>query len=65
MPQEKTAAMPSAASTTYFADTENAGEMARLLKQARFATQGLGGLLRMSRSSMTYWTWPVAPASGC
>lgn len=33
-----------AATTTYFADAENAGEMARLLKQARFATQGLGGL---------------------
>lgn len=30
--------------TTYFADAENAGEMARLLKQARFATKGLGGL---------------------
>lgn len=30
--------------TTYFADAENAGEMARLLKQARFVTQGLGGL---------------------
>lgn len=30
--------------TTYFADVENAGEMARLLKQARFATKGLGGL---------------------
>jgi ubiquinone/menaquinone biosynthesis C-methylase UbiE len=41
--------MPSAAETsephtTYFADAENAGEMARLLKQARFATKGLGGL---------------------
>lgn len=33
-----------AGTTTYFADAENAGEMARLLKQARFATQGLGGL---------------------
>lgn len=39
------AAFPeAAATTTYFADAENAGEMARLLKQARFATQGLGGL---------------------
>lgn len=39
------AAFPeAAATTTYFADAENAAEMARLLKQARFATQGLGGL---------------------
>jgi SAM-dependent methyltransferase len=36
--------MPVEKSTTYFADAENAGEMARLLKQARFATQGLDGL---------------------
>jgi len=49
MQEEKASAMllsgvPSPAATTYFADVENAGEMARLLKQARFATKGLGGL---------------------
>ena len=47
MPEE-TAAVPSSegsseAPTTYFAEVENVAEMARLLKQARFATQGLGG----------------------
>ena len=49
MQQEETTVMPLAGKeaeqpTTYFADVENAGEMARLLKQARFATKGLGGL---------------------
>ncbi|MGB8347082.1 MAG: methyltransferase domain-containing protein [Ktedonobacteraceae bacterium] len=49
MREEETTAMssagiPAAKATTYFADAENAGEMARLLKQARFATKGLGGL---------------------
>ena len=49
MPEEETTALPSAGipsakDTTYFADADNAGEMARLLKQARFATKGLGGL---------------------
>ena len=37
------ATWPDASRTTYFAGAENAGEMARLLKQARFATQGLDG----------------------
>lgn len=37
------AKLPEGGATTYFADAENAGEMARLLKQARFATQGLDG----------------------
>lgn len=49
MHNNETTPMPPAATeperrTTYFADAENAGEMARLLKQARFATKGLGGL---------------------
>jgi len=49
MQHEETTVMPSAGReteppTTYFADVENVAEMARLLKQARFATQGLGGL---------------------
>ena len=49
MQEEEATAMPSSEespepSTTYFAEVENVAEMARLLKQARFATQGLGGL---------------------
>ena len=43
-PTGSSATWPVTTRTTYFADAENAGEMARLLKQARFATQGLGGL---------------------
>jgi ubiquinone/menaquinone biosynthesis C-methylase UbiE len=34
---------PSAEQHTYFSDVENAGEMARLLKQARLTTKGMGG----------------------
>jgi len=52
MPEEPTAVPPPAglpeSSTTYFAEVENVAEMARLLKQARFATQGLGGLFPAS-----------------
>jgi ubiquinone/menaquinone biosynthesis C-methylase UbiE len=49
MQEEEAAAMPSSEGspetpTTYFAEVENVAEMARLLKQARFATTGLGGL---------------------
>lgn len=46
--------VPAMPRTTYFADVENVGEMARLLKQARFATQGLGCLfpLRLDVSSV-------------
>jgi ubiquinone/menaquinone biosynthesis C-methylase UbiE len=49
MQDQQSSTVPSAirpftSRTTYFVDAENAGEMARLLKQARFATQGLGGL---------------------
>lgn len=34
---------PSAGQGRYFSDAENAGEMARLLKQARLTTKGMGG----------------------
>lgn len=49
MQEEGTTAVPSSESsperpTTYFAEVENVAEMARLLKQARFATTGLSGL---------------------
>jgi ubiquinone/menaquinone biosynthesis C-methylase UbiE len=44
MRHEEMITMPATPRTTYFVDAENAGEMARLLKQARFATIGLSGL---------------------